>query len=51
MTFWGVFWASFLVLFLYKRPGLTEFGAKLGEFCEKLGEFAFAHNNRLRGTH
>ena len=30
---------------------LTEFWGKLGEFCEELGEFAFAQKNTLKGTH
>ena len=28
---------------LFRRRELTEFYGKLGEFGEKLGEFAFAH--------
>ena len=28
---------------LFRRRELTEFWGKLGEFCEKLGEFALAH--------
>ena len=28
---------------LFRRRELTEFQGKLGEFCEKLGEFALAH--------
>ena len=28
---------------LFRRRELTEFDGKLGEFCEKLGEFALAH--------
>ena len=28
---------------LFRKRELTEFYGKLGEFCEKLDEFAFAH--------
>ena len=36
---------------LFQKRQLTAFCGKLGEFGEKLGEFAWHINNRLRGTH
>ena len=36
---------------LFRKRELAEFGSKLDEFCEKLGEFALAHKYRLKGTH
>ena len=46
-------WESVLRV-LFRKRELTEFLGKLGELCEELGEFAFAHthtHHRLRGTH
>ena len=36
---------------LFRKRELNAFCSKLSEFCEKLGAFALAHNNRLRSTH
>ena len=35
---------------LFQKRELTEFWGKLCEFGEKLGEFALAYKDRLRGT-
>ena len=32
---------------LFRKSELTEFYGKLGEFCEELGEFAFAHKYKI----
>ena len=39
------------VLFRKRELTVTEFRAKLGEFCKRLAEFVLAHNKRLNGTH